>query len=280
MVGLDRRDRRRQKDNMHTNVKEKLLTLYTKTIAVVIFFAGWGIIAANDWVSGIILPDLKDVVGAFAKLIENGVLVDDILISLERTGLGFLLAIGIAIPLGILMGWSARFEKYIDPLLQIFRNTSVLAMFPIFILIFGLDEISKIAIICWGSLWPCLLNTIDGVKGADPDLIRISRSMGITTFGLLWKIIIPAALPGILTGVRVSAGIAVIVMVAAEMLGSNRGLGFLVFNSQQRFQPAHMYVGIITIAALGVLINFALIKLEHRVIGWHKEASGNPQGSE
>jgi NitT/TauT family transport system permease protein len=252
-------------------MKQKLLNLYTKSIAVIVFLAIWGVIAASGHISPIILPKLSDVAFSFVKLTGNGVLIDDIIISLYRTGLGFLLAIVIAIPLGLVMGWSTRIEKYIDPLLQIFRNTSVLAMFPIFISAFGLGEESKIAIVFWGSLWPCLLNTIDGVKGVDPILVQVARSMGVSTFNMLRKVIIPAAMPGIMTGVRLSAGVAVIILVAAEMLGASKGLGFLIFNSQQKYQTPNMYVGIITIAIIGVLVNFLLVRLENHVIRWHKE---------
>jgi NitT/TauT family transport system permease protein len=252
-------------------MREKFFALYSKSIAVIIFLVAWGILSASGAVSPIILPPLEAVGKSFIKLIGNGVLIEDIGISLLRTGLGFLLAVVISVPLGIITGWSERFEKYLDPLLQIFRNTSVLAMFPIFITIFGLGEESKIAIVFWGSLWPCLLNTIDGVKGVDPSLVLIARSMGAPTFSVLRKIVIPASMPGILTGVRLSAGVAVIILVAAEMLGASKGLGFLIFNSQQKFQTANMYVGIITIAILGVLINFLLVRMERRVIGWHRE---------
>jgi NitT/TauT family transport system permease protein len=234
----------------------------------VLFFVSWEVIARLGVVDNFILPPLTDVLKAYGKLIASGDLFVHVGVSLKRTGSGFVLAVIIGVVLGVISGWFSRFEKYLDPLLQFFRNTSVLAMFPVFILIFGLGESTKVAIVFWGSIWAALLNTIGGVKGIDPILIKSARSMGISTFNLFRKIIIPAALPEILTGIRLAAGTAIIILVAAEMLGANRGLGFLIFYSQQMYEIPTMYAGILTISILGVLINFLLVKLEHKAVAW------------
>jgi NitT/TauT family transport system permease protein len=168
------------------------------------------------------------------------------------------------------MGWFQKLEEYLDPLLQIFRNTSVLALFPVFILVFGLGELSKSAIVFWGCIWPSLLNTISGVKGVDPLLIKSARSMGISVLKLFQKVILPAALPEIMTGIRLSAGVAIIILVAAEMLGATRGLGYFIFYAQQKYAIPDMYAGIVTISILGVLINFLLVKLENRIAAWKR----------
>lgn len=253
---------------------KKSIIFYRKSIVIILFFIIWELLARFGIVSQFILPTVISVLEMFKTDILNGKLFMHTSISLQRTGTGFLAANIIGIILGMLMGWFTKLEKYLDPLLQLFRNTSVLAMFPVFILLFGLGEASKVAIVFWGSLWPVLLNTIGGVKGVDPIFIKSAKSMGISTYLLFKKVILPAALPEILTGIRLSAGVAIIILVAAEMLGASKGLGFLIFNSQTKYDVQRMFMGIITISTLGMLVNCLLVKLELRLVSW--KASNNP----
>lgn len=250
---------------------KRLKPLLRGSLGIVLFFLLWDFLARSGIVDRFILPTITDVLAAFQENIRNGELLGHILISLQRTGTGFFLAIIVGTVLGTLMGWFVKLEQFLDALLQFFRNTSVLAMFPVFILAFGLGETSKIAIVFWGSIWPTLLNTISGVKGVDPNYIESARTMGISTFGLFRKVVLPAAMPDILTGIRLSAGVATIILVAAEMLGANKGLGFLIFYAQQKYDIPVMYMGILTISFLGVLINFLLVRLEHRIVGWKRQ---------
>jgi NitT/TauT family transport system permease protein len=252
---------------------ERLKSIYTKTIAVILFFIIWDSLARFGVVDTFILPTVTSVVQAFWDMLKTGELFSHILLSLRRTGSGFIAAVCVAIPLGILMGWFSKVEQYLDTLLQIFRNTSVMAMFPVFILAFGLGELSKSAVVFWGCIWPSLINTISGVKGIDSLLIKSARSMGISLVGLFQKVILPAALPEIMTGVRLSAGVSIILLVAAEMLGASRGLGFLIFYAQQKYAIPQMYAGIVTISMLGVTVNFLLAKLENHVSAWKRYQS-------
>jgi len=183
---------------------------------------------------------------------------------------GLFLAVAIGIPLGIFIGWFKSVEKLLDPLLQVFRNTSTLALFPVFILLFGLGELSKVAIIFWGTLWATLLNTINGVKSVDHLLIKAARSMSASNFFIFRKIVLPAATPSIITGFRLSASTSILILVAAEMLGSNSGLGFLIFYSEQKYDIAEMYSGIMTISILGLLINYLIVAFEKRLLVWKK----------
>ncbi|MDR2136723.1 MAG: ABC transporter permease [Synergistaceae bacterium] len=249
----------------------KLRFIYRRTVAIVFLFVVWDAAARFGVVDTFILPKIDAVAGAFWEMLRDGELFWNIAVSLRRTGSGFAAAIAFGIPLGLLLGWFPKAEEYLDPLLQMFRNTSVMAMFPVFILVFGLGELSKSAVVFWGSLWPSLLNTIGGVKGVDPILIKSARSMGMSTSELFGKVILPAALPEIMTGIRLSAGVAVILLVAAEMLGATGGLGFQIFNSQQKYDIPAMYAGILTISFLGILINFLLVRLERRVAYWKRQ---------
>jgi len=235
-----------------------------KWFAIVAFLLVWEALPSFGLVDPFLLPPFSAVLRALAKLTLSGEIFGHILSSFRRSFTGFSIAVLVGIPLGVLMGWFKGFERTVDPLLQVFRNTSILALFPVFILIFGLGEVSKSAIIFWGTLWPTLLNTIAGVKNVDPLLIKSARSMGISQLGMFSKVVIPAALPSILTGIRLSAASAILILVAAEMLGANLGLGYLIFYSEQAYAIPEMYAGIVTIAFLGCLVNWLLVAVERK----------------
>ncbi|MDR0620919.1 MAG: ABC transporter permease [Deltaproteobacteria bacterium] len=254
---------------------KKFESVLRSSLVILLFFLLWDSLSRFGAVDRFILPTVTDVLHVFGQNISNGKLFGHIAVSLKRTGTGFILAVSIGVVLGVIMGWFKKTEQFLDPILQLFRNTSVLAMFPVFILAFGLGERSKVAIVFWGSIWPALLNTINGVKSIDPLLIKSARSMGISTLGLFRKVVLPAALPEILTGIRLSAGTATIILVAAEMIGANKGLGFLIFYAQQKYDIPTMYMGILTISIIGILINYGLIKLEHRTVAWRPERPHN-----
>ena len=153
-------------------------------------------------------------------------------------------------------------------MLVIFLNTAALALLPVFTLILGIGETSKIAIILYASVWPILYNTISGVRNVDPLLIKSARSLGLSHFALFQKVILPAAVPTIFTGVRLAGAASILVLVATEMVGAKAGLGYLILNSQYNFQIPHMYAGILTVSAIGVAFNYLLLSLERRFSTW------------
>jgi NitT/TauT family transport system permease protein len=246
----------------------RLESVIEKVLAIGLLLLAWELCPRLGLIDVRFLPPFSDVIKGLIELTASGQMALHMEASLRRSLLGFIIAVLMALPLGIIMGWFKRFEKVVDPLLQVCRNTSVLALYPVFILIFGLSEFSKIAIIFWGTLWPILLNTIEGVKGVDPLLIKSARSMGSSQLTLLLKVVVPFAMPLILTGLRLGASRSVVVLVAAEMLGAQEGLGFLIFQTQLDHDNPEMYAGIISIALLGVLINYGLAKLEQHLIRW------------
>jgi NitT/TauT family transport system permease protein len=184
--------------------------------------------------------------------------------------LGLLIAEATSIPIGFFLGRFKTVEEYLDPLLQVIRNTSVLAILPLFVLILGIGEVSKIGIIIWAAFFPSLINTIQGVKNVDPILILSARSMGLRETGLFLKVILPAASPYILSGLRLSAGVSLIVVVGAEMIGARYGLGYMIFNYQHNYMVPYMYVGILTLAIIGVAVNSLLIRLEKKLMSWQE----------
>ncbi|HOQ00560.1 MAG TPA: ABC transporter permease [Acetivibrio clariflavus] len=255
---------------MGTKALQALKDLSMKSAAIILFILLWETAPRIGMVDRMYLPPFSEVITALVKLIISGDLFIHIGSSLKRSMGGLFLAVAIGIPLGIFIGWFKSIEKFLDPLLQVFRNTSTLALFPVFILLFGLGELSKVAIIFWGTLWATLLNTINGVKNIDPLLIKAAQSMSASNFFIFRKIVLPAATPSIITGFRLSASTSILILVAAEMLGSNSGLGFLIFYSEQKYDIAEMYSGILTISVLGLLINYLIVAFERRLLVWKK----------
>lgn len=252
---------------------ERLGRLLEKALFIILIAVLWEILPRAGYIDTFLLPPFSEVVRSLLRLFESGEMLRHISKSLWRALEGFSLAAAFSIPVGAVMGYYKRFERIMDPLLQVCRNTSTLALYPVFILFFGLGESSKIAIIFWGSIWPVLLNTISGVKSADPLLIKSARSMGIPRYALFLRVLLPMALPSILTGIRLGASTAILMLVAAEMLGANKGMGFMIFYYQERYAIPEMFGGIIVIAVIGLLTNFLLVKLEKRLTRWKESTA-------
>ncbi|MCX7923555.1 MAG: ABC transporter permease [Clostridia bacterium] len=256
---------------MLLNLFKKLLGHTYSLLAVAIFLLIWEFIPKLGLADTTFLPPFSKVAAALWKLTVTGVLFKHLIISLQRAVLGFGLGLLISIPLGLLIGWFKGVERFVDPLLQTFRQTSALALFPVFILLFGIGEVSKVAIIFWSVQWPILLNTISGVKSVEPLLIKSARSMGASSFTLLLKVIVPGAFPSIFTGIRLSATYSILILIAAEMIGSNAGLGFLLYESEIKFEIPEMYAAIVTMSLLGLAVNYLLVAVGGRLTRWKEE---------
>ncbi|MEU5784016.1 ABC transporter permease [Micromonospora lupini] len=244
-----------------------------RSVAIIALAAVWEVAPRLGLVDRVFLPPLSEVLAAWWELLRSGQLAEHVGASLTRSLAGLGLAVLTAIPLGLLIGWYRPLAELLSPLLEVFRNTAALALLPVFVLILGLGETSKIALVLYACSWPILLNTIAGVKGVDPLLIRSARSMGLNHLRLFQKVILPAAVPTIFTGVRLAGAYSILVLVAAEMVGAKAGLGYLVNYAQYNFAIPDMYSGIITISAIGLVVNQLLVALERRFSTWRVDVS-------
>ncbi|KRW93167.1 ABC transporter permease [Paracoccus sp. MKU1] len=232
------------------------------------FLILWQVASTMGWVSPAVLPPLDTIAAALWNGIASGALVDDIAISLQRSGTAFAAAVVLGIPLGLFMGQIPAVERALDPILQLFRQTSALALYPVFILLLGLGEASKVFVIFWATLFPILLATIGGVKEVDRKLIEMAQTYGATRLAVFRRVILPASVPSIFVGLRLSATTALLLLIAAEMIGANKGLGFQVMNAQYNFQVPLMFAAILLLAALGLAANFVLVTLQNRLCRW------------
>ncbi len=240
----------------------------SRIVGILLLLTAWETLPRLGVVDRVFLPPFSEVADEWVVLLRDGDLWEHTAASLTRAASGFAIAILIALPLGLLIGWFRLVEQFLNPLLEVFRNTAPLALLPVFVLIFGLGETSKIAIIVYGCVWPVLLNTISGVRGVDPLLVKSARSMGVSPLRLFQKVILPAAVPTIFTGVRLAGAYAILILVAAELVGAKAGLGYLINYAQSNFAIPEMYAGIITISAVGLIINQGLLALERRFTRW------------
>lgn len=242
-------------------------------IGIVIFLALWEALPRLGIVSDAYLSPPSAVIASIAQLVDTGQLWKHLAASLQRSLWGLLLASFFGVVLGLLIGSSKRLAAIVDPVLQLFRQTSAFALFPVFILFLGIGELSKVAIIFWASFWPVLLSTVSGVKQVDRLLVNSALSMGASQRFIFFKVVLPASLPSIFTGVRLAGAYSITALVAAEMIGAHSGLGFLTLNSQETFQIPTMYAGILLLAVLGLLLNYLLALLERRLLRWRKGLS-------
>ncbi|MCM2292318.1 ABC transporter permease [Allorhizobium sp. BGMRC 0089] len=228
----------------------------------------WQLATSAGWVNTAVLPPLDRIFQALADGFISGPLWRDTAISLQRAGLAFAAAVGLGIPLGLFMGQVPVIERLLDPILQFFRQTSALALYPVFILLLGLGETSKVFVIFWASLFPILLATIGGVKGVDRKLIEMARVYGADRIAIFRHVALPGALPQIFVGLKLSATTALLLLIAAEMIGANSGLGFEVMNAQYNFQIPLMFGAILLLAGLGLVSNLLLDMLQNRLCRW------------
>jgi NitT/TauT family transport system permease protein len=245
-----------------------LRRIATRSVAVLAFLAVWETAPRIGLVEQIWLPPFSTVAGAIGSLLADGSLVEHIGVSLQRSLSGFLVAIAIAVPLGLIIAWYRPLADILDPLLEIFRNTAALALLPVFTLILGIGELSKVSLIVFACVWPILLNTISAVRDVDPLLVKSARSVGLSSPRLFQKVILPASIPTIFTGIRLAGAVSILVLLAAEMVGAKAGLGYLINSAQVNFLIPEMYAGIVTVSAIGVGFNYVLVRVERRLSRW------------
>ncbi|MGW4164402.1 ABC transporter permease [Streptomyces sp. NPDC004788] len=246
----------------------------TRSAAVVALLLLWEAAPRLGIVDRTFLPPFSEVARAWWELAADGQLADHLRASLTRSLSGFGIAVAFAVPFGLLIGWYRPVADLLGPLLEVFRNTAALALLPVFVLLLGIGETSKISIVVYACVWPVLLSTISAVQTVDPTLLRLARSLDLPAVRLFQKVILPASVPAVFTGVRLAGAVSILVLVAAEMIGAKAGLGYLVNASQYNFAIPQMYAGIITISAVGVVFNQLLVALERRLSSWRVPANG------
>lgn len=225
------------------------------------------------WIENWFLPAPSVVLKTLYDMVVSGEIIRHTAISMGRAGAGYVIAGIVGVGLGLLIAWSVVIEDFFDPLIELIRPLSTFALVPIFFLWFGIGNTSKIMIIFKSCFFPIVLNTIAGIKGVDKKLIMAARSLGANGRQLWTRVLIPSALPVIITGLRISTAMAMMSLVGVEMLASDSGLGFLVIDAQRTFDTERVFAGIIVLSVLGFSIDRAARRIQTRILSWHTETS-------
>jgi NitT/TauT family transport system permease protein len=200
----------------------------------------------------------------------SGELPIDTMGSMYRVAVGFFIGAGLALPLGLVMGASSRVYAWLNPLVQVLRPIPPIAYIPLAILWFGLGNPPAVFLIAIGAFFPVLINTIAGVRHVDSIYIRAARNLGASQSTLFLRVMLPAAVPYILSGVRIGIGTSFIVVIVSEMIAVNNGLGFRILEAREYFWSDKIIAGMITIGMLGLAIDTAVNKLNNHLLRWHR----------
>lgn len=212
--------------------------------------------------------------GPSSRLFLADGVFQDVLPSLLRLLGGWALAVAVGVPLGVMIGRSRAASELANPTLQFLRAIPGPALIPVFIILLGTETTMRVALIAFGSIWPILLNTIEGTRTVDPIQLETARAYRLPAHARLWRIVLPAAMPKIFAGVRVSLSLAVILMVVSEFIASTNGIGYRIQNAQIMFLLTDMWCGIVLLALLGYTLNWLFLKVEDHALGWYRGARG------
>jgi ABC-type nitrate/sulfonate/bicarbonate transport system permease component len=249
-----------------------VLTRRQRFLLAVISIAGtvclWQLVSAMGWINQVLLPPPMEVIGSFISSISDGSLLENIVASFSRVVEGFLLAVIVAVPLGIAMGMSRVVFGLFDPLLELLRPIPPIAVIPLTILWFGIGELSKALLIAYGAFFPILVNTMAGFREVERVHVHAAQALGANRYHIFRDVVLRSALPFIIVGARLGMGMAFIILVAAELIASSAGLGFMINDARYNFRTDQMFVGMACIGVLGFMLNMVLLKIERRLVKW------------
>ncbi|GER67737.1 sulfonate ABC transporter [Weizmannia acidilactici] len=238
-------------------------------IVPVILLAAWQLSSQFGLLSSKVLPNPVAVVESAVELARSGQLFDYIGASSKRALVGFLIGGGIGFALGLSNGLFKTAESLLDSTLQMIRNIPHLALIPIVILWFGIEEEAKLFLVALGTFFPIYLNTFHGIRSVDKALIEMGDVYGLKGTALFWHIILPGSLPSILVGVRYALGVTWVTLIVAETIASNSGIGYMAMNAREFMQLDVVVLSIILYALLGKLSDLLAKIAEKRLLKWH-----------
>lgn len=243
------------------------LNVLQRTWLIVVVFAVWWFASANS--TNIFIPALEDILTSLQRDLGNGVIASGAGYSLTNLGVGLLLAVVAGIAGGLILGETRWLREIVDPVIHFFRSVPQAALVPLIIGAFGIGQGPKIYTIAFACMWPVLLNTIDGVLSVEPTIRKFSKVYRIPPGLHFRRVVLPAALPQIVAGIRVALPIGITVMVVSELFAANKGLGYYILNSSATFQVPETWAGALLVGVIGYILSVLFIVVERRILGWY-----------
>ena len=268
---LDRPPAQERRSVMKPSRVKQYEPILIGTFSVVLALTAWQVVANARIMPVLFLPGPSDVAQAFVKLFQTSDIWLDMATSGQELAIGYGMAIVIGLVTGLLMGWYTRFQYALDPFVNFFYSTPRIVLIPLFIIWFGIDMPSKIAVIFLGALFPIIINTMAGVRNTEAALLRVARSFGASDALIFRRVVLPGSVPFILTGFRLGIGHALTGVVVAELIAARHGVGQLIAIAGQTFQTPKMLAGVILIAGTGMLLTTILQRIENRFQAWRPQ---------
>lgn len=241
---------------------------YVGLAVFVVLLVVWEIGSRTGVISELVLPAPSEAWVAFMELVQSGNLQKHLAASLQRLVIGFSAGTMLGLIVGTAIGLSSYARAGLGPLVSAFFTIPKIALLPLFIIWFGIGEGSKVATILFGCFFPTVIATYGGIDNVDRTLIRMGQSFGLSHWEIVRKIVLPAALPAILSGMRISASISIILLVAAEMIGAEYGIGAYVLLAGNLMATDQLIAGVAILAVLGLIVSWLITRLEKTFLSW------------
>ncbi len=241
-------------------------------LGLIILAVGWQLAAIL--INKTIFPSFTTSIVAAVHLVGSSRLVSDILPSVGRTVLGFLISAVIGIAAGVVIGHYETVRNWSGAVIDFLRSLPTPLLVPIAVVVFGLNGKMVIATIVTAAIWPILINTANGTSSIEPTMLDTAKTYGLRGRSLFLRVVLPAASPQIFAGLRVALSVSLVVMVVAEMLGGGSGIGYFISNAQQSFNIKGSYGGVIVLAAMGWIFDTLFLVFERRVLSWQRGTVG------
>lgn len=226
----------------------------------------WG--TRSGWISPLTLPIPSDVFATFGELWESGLLFKHLGPSLGRLAVGGAIGATVGVAVGVMIGLFSYVRAGLVPVVAAIFPIPKIALLPLFVIWFGIDEASKYALIAFGTFTPTVVATYGAVDNVDRSLIRMGQSFGLSWLSIVRKIVLPGAMPGILSGLRISLAIAIILLVAAEMLGAEYGIGAYILEAGSLYDLERLFAGVVILSLLGIALSVTIGVIERRLLRW------------
>jgi len=255
-------------------VAAKLKKWGCSSLSTLLFFAVWYALSAAGILNAGIIPGPEKVIARlFTNLFATDQFALHVLPTIRRAALGFAMALGIGLAVAFLLESVLRFLRpVVIPIMHFLEKLNPIALFPVFMLFWGIGELSKVLIIFWVVVWLIAFHTIDGIENVNPVFIQSAKSMGARRATLLFKVYLPAAGPDIFLGIRLGANIAFIFVISVEMLSASAGLGWFVQHAKHQYNLPNLYSCVILVAIIGLLVSALMNRIERRAFAWKQDA--------